>query len=422
MYKKMELIHYSKRESNIFEILDKKPSLKDDIIFKNIKLYNEEYLQTSNVWGLMIKEDKIIRDKRESMIHSIIQFTDEFGFSFDTCEIAIQFMDIFFSKKIKNEKDTSKYELSFMKERFEEWIDKREEIALFLSVIISLSGKYQELQKDSNIAIKGVDKKKMGKGEYEIMDYFEYLVPYKTPSFFIHLLIDDFYNPEKILFYTYRIIDDLFKYSDYIIEKHTFIAFSILKCVIKDIFKQLFLISLWEDKVKRYISKEDDIIFIEKIYKKVQYIVNHSDGYIESLHKEYHLSKGSLPIENVSSPLVGDGLLGPLSHPQGVAYNIENSLLVNSVRSSDRTLENRFDDSVSTVGMDVRVSTLVDTVSKKNMLSGEVENLLFINTFRPHKEEDSMTEYITPKNIKIRFMVKVGEWELPVLPFKKQKI
>ncbi len=386
----MELFHYSRRSTNIFEILEKKYSLKDDIIFKNIKLYDEEYLQISNVWGLMVKEDKIIRDKRESMIHSIIQITDEFGFSFDTCEIAIQIMDIFFSKKIKNEKDTSKYELSFMKERYEEWIDKREEIALFLSVIISLSGKYQELQKDSNIAIKGVDKKKMGKGEYELMDYLEYLVPYKTPSFFIHLLIDDFYNPEKILFYTYRIIDDLYKYSDYILEKHNLLAFSILKCVIIDIFKQLFLIPLWKDKVKKYISKEDDIIMIEKIYKKVQYIVSHSEGYIDSLHQEYHLSKVSLSIENIT----------PCKVVQ--VYDKLSSLKDNMFLS------------ISTAGTDVRELALASSVSSTELPKKAKSNIQTL-----HKDESL---YTTPtKNIKLPIMIKIGEWELPILPFKKQK-
>ncbi len=386
----MELFHYSRRSTNIFEILEKKYSLKDDIIFKNIKLYDEEYLQISNVWGLMVKEDKIIRDKRESMIHSIIQITDEFGFSFDTCEIAIQIMDIFFSKKIKNEKDTSKYELSFMKERYEEWIDKREEIALFLSVIISLSGKYQELQKDSNIAIKGVDKKKMGKGEYELMDYLEYLVPYKTPSFFIHLLIDDFYNPEKILFYTYRIIDDLYKYSDYILEKHNLLAFSILKCVIIDIFKQLFLIPLWKDKVKRYISKEDDIIMIEKIYKKVQYIVSHSEGYIDSLHQEYHLSKVSLSIENITPCKV---------------VQVDDKL---------SSLKDNMFLSISTAGTDVRELALASSVSSTELPKKAKSNIQTL-----HKDESL---YTTPtKNIKLPIMIKIGEWELPILPFKKQK-
>ncbi len=386
----MELFHYSRRSTNIFEILEKKYSLKDDIIFKNIKLYDEEYLQISNVWGLMVKEDKIIRDKRESMIHSIIQITDEFGFSFDTCEIAIQIMDIFFSKKIKNEKDTSKYELSFMKERYEEWIDKREEIALFLSVIISLSGKYQELQKDSNIAIKGVDKKKMGKGEYELMDYLEYLVPYKTPSFFIHLLIDDFYNPEKILFYTYRIIDDLYKYSDYILEKHNLLAFSILKCVIIDIFKQLFLIPLWKDKVKKYISKEDDIIMIEKIYKKVQYIVSHSEGYIDSLHQEYHLSKVSLSIENIRPCKV---------------VQVDDKL---------SSLKDNMFLSISTAGTDVRELALASSVSSTELPKKAKSNIQTL-----HKDESL---YTTPtKNIKLPIMIKIGEWELPILPFKKQK-
>ncbi len=386
----MELFHYSRRSTNIFEILEKKYSLKDDIIFKNIKLYDEEYLQISNVWGLMVKEDKIIRDKRESMIHSIIQITDEFGFSFDTCEIAIQIMDIFFSKKIKNEKDTSKYELSFMKERYEEWIDKREEIALFLSVIISLSGKYQELQKDSNIAIKGVDKKKMGKGEYELMDYLEYLVPYKTPSFFIHLLIDDFYNPEKILFYTYRIIDDLYKYSDYILEKHNLLAFSILKCVIIDIFKQLFLIPLWKDKVKKYISKEDDIIMIEKIYKKVQYIVSHSEGYIDSLHQEYHLSKVSLSIENITPCKV---------------VQVDDKL---------SSLKDNMFLSISTAGTDVRELALASSVSSTELPKKAKSNIQTL-----HKDESL---YTTPtKNIKLPIMIKIGEWELPILPFKKQK-
>ncbi len=386
----MELFHYSRRSTNIFEILEKKYSLKDDIIFKNIKLYDEEYLQISNVWGLMVKEDKIIRDKRESMIHSIIQITDEFGFSFDTCEIAIQIMDIFFSKKIKNEKDTSKYELSFMKERYEEWIDKREEIALFLSVIISLSGKYQELQKDSNIAIKGVDKKKMGKGEYELMDYLEYLVPYKTPSFFIHLLIDDFYNPEKILFYTYRIIDDLYKYSDYILEKHNLLAFSILKCVIIDIFKQLFLIPLWKDKVKKYISIEDDIIMIEKIYKKVQYIVSHSEGYIDSLHQEYHLSKVSLSIENITPCKV---------------VQVDDKL---------SSLKDNMFLSISTAGTDVRELALASSVSSTELPKKAKSNIQTL-----HKDESL---YTTPtKNIKLPIMIKIGEWELPILPFKKQK-
>ncbi len=293
----MELIYYPRRATNIFEKMETPYSLKDDIILKNIKLYNEEYLQIPTEWSKLTTENKKMCNEREKWINIMIQIMDEFEFSFETCEIAIEFMDIFIGKKLKNEKDTKDYELYYMREPFEKWVEKPEEIIVLLAVIISLSGKYQELQMNSNIMIKGVDKKKMGKGEYEMMDYMEYLVPYKTPSFFIHLYSEDFFDPEKIMFYTLRITDELFQYVDYIIEKHTLLSFSILKYVIQDLLHQSFLIPLWEEKVKRHILDEDEKRSIERIYQKIQHIF--SDRLVENLHKEYRLSKVSVPIQNI---------------------------------------------------------------------------------------------------------------------------
>jgi hypothetical protein len=346
----MELICYSRRSTNIFEKLEASYSLKDDIILKNIKLYNEEYLQMPSEWGKLITENKKMCNERERWINVMIQIMDEFEFSFETCEIAIQIMDIFIGKKLKKEKDTKDYELYFMREPFEEWVEKPEEITVLLAVIISLSGKYQELQMNSNIMIKGVDKKKMGKGEYEMMDYMEYLVPYKTPSFFIHLYSEDFFDPEKIMFYTFRITDELYKYVDYIMEKHTLLSFSILKYVIQDLFHQSFLIPLWEEKVKRHIMEEDDRSSIERIYKKIQHLL--SVGFVENLHKEYRLSKISVPIQNIIP----------------------------------------------------------------NTISGKEEAKIQINY------HDDMTQmYLTPKNIKIRFILKVKESDSWNPPLKKQK-
>ena len=95
----MELICYSRRSTNIFEKLEASYSLKDDIILKNIKLYNEEYLQMPSEWGKLITENKKMCNERERWINVMIQIMDEFEFSFETCEIAIQIMDIFIGKK-----------------------------------------------------------------------------------------------------------------------------------------------------------------------------------------------------------------------------------------------------------------------------------------------------------------------------------
>lgn len=294
---KMEIHRLCKRDSLIFE---KKEEflLKDDIILNNINLYNDQYGKRERKWGKYIKEDIKILKKRETWIQTMIKITDEFEFSFDTCEIALHFLDLFFEMKLENEKVTTHYESIFLKNSIKEWIDIPSELAYLLSVIISLSCKYQELQKDSNIMIRGVDKKKMAKGEYEMMDYFGYIVPYKTPSFFLYLYVEDFLNPEKIIFYTYRIVEDIFKFSYYVQTKFTLLSFSILKCVLSDIFKQQFLIPLWESKVDRYILNHDEKKEIDEIYKKLCFFVYKTEGYIEHLHGEYKMRDILPPILN----------------------------------------------------------------------------------------------------------------------------
>ena len=98
--------------------------LNDDIILKNIKLYNEQYL-SDRLWASKVREDRVIRKIREEWISIIIRSTDELEFTFDTCEIAIQFMDIFMEMKMKGGRDTSSYELFFMREEIHKWIEKK---------------------------------------------------------------------------------------------------------------------------------------------------------------------------------------------------------------------------------------------------------------------------------------------------------
>lgn len=315
------ILSVSKRTTNIFEKYSEDYSLNDDIILKNIKLYNEQYL-SERLWARKVREDKEIRRLRGEWVSIIIKSTDELEFTFDTCEIAIQFMDTFMEMKMKGEKDTSSYELFFMREDIHKWIEKKDELALFLSIIISLSGKFQELQRMSNIMIKGIDKKKMGKGEYEMMDYFQYIVPNKTPSFFMYLFVDDLYYPEKIIFYTYRIIEDHFKYSDYINIKHTLLSLSLLKFVILDIFSMGFLIKLWSYKVNRYIHSEEEKSLIEETYEKIKYIFTHSDGYIEHLHEEW-IKRDEVCLVNNKIPLLKEEevLSEPILEPRTYIYS-----------------------------------------------------------------------------------------------------
>jgi hypothetical protein len=294
----MEIKRVHRRESLVFEKIDETFLLKDDIIMNNISLYEDEFSKRDHIWRRLVKEDIDLQKKRINWISYIKKITDEFEFSYDSCEIAIQYMDIFIEKKIENKKNTEIYESDFMRRPIEEWMDKPDEFALFLGVIISLSGKYQELQKDSNIMIRGVEKKKMGKGEYEMMDYLEYLVPYKTPSFFMYLFMDDFLDPEKIIFYTYRMTKELFQYSYYIYEKHTLLSLSILKYIIIDIFKQSFLMPLWQQKVQKYIKNKEERDKIDEIYEKIGISLLKTDGFIEGLHQDYIKRDIHLKIQN----------------------------------------------------------------------------------------------------------------------------
>lgn len=294
----MDIHRLCKRDSLIYEKKEQFLLKDDDIIMNNIRLYNDQYGKKEGKWGKLVKEDINKLKMRNRWIQTMITITDEFEFSFDTCEIALHFLDLFFEMKLENRKETTKYESIFLKNEFEDWIEIPNEVSYLLSVIISLSCKYQELQKDSNIIIKGIDKKKMARGEYEMMDYFDYIVPYKTPSFFLYLYVEDFLNPEKIIFYTYRIIEDIFKYSYYVNTKFTLLSFSILKCVFFDIFKQPFLLSLWKSKVQYYIKDIDERQEIEEIYQKLCFFVLKTEGYIEHLHHEYKMKDIFIPIIN----------------------------------------------------------------------------------------------------------------------------
>ena len=162
----------------------------------------------------------------------------------------------------------------------------------------------------------------MGKGEYEMMDYFQYIVPNKTPSFFMYLFVDDLYNPEKIIFYTYRMIEDHFKFSDYINIKHSLLSLSLLKFVILDIFSMSFLLPLWKNKVIRYIDSEEEKSIIEETYEKVKFVFTKSEGYIEHLHEEWRRRDEVCEVNNKKPLMKEEEVLSePILGPQTYIYS-----------------------------------------------------------------------------------------------------